>query len=79
MGKKIKKYNQIYLSKKELKYYFPKLNIISTRVDNICATKNINGNNDLEIVCKELVKYNSLNFKVNYNTQKFPGLFCDVT
>ena len=49
------------------------MNIISTRVDNICATKNINGNIGVEILFKDLVKHNSLNFKVNYNTQKFPG------
>ena len=72
---KIKKYNQIYLSKKELKYHFPKLNIISTQVDNICATKITNANIDLEILFKDLVRYNSLKFKVNYNSQKFPGLF----
>ena len=61
-------YNPIYLSKIEWKYYFPKLNTISTRVDNICANKDINGNIDLEILFKYLVKYNSLNFTVNYNT-----------
>ena len=43
-------------------------------MDNICATKNINGNIDLQILFKDLLKYNFLNFKANYNTQKFPGL-----
>ena len=51
------------------------MNIISTQVGNICATKITNGNNDLEILFKDLVKNNSLKFKVNYNSQKFPRLF----
>ena len=51
------------------------MNIISTQVDNICATKITNGNIDLEILFKDLDKYNSSKFKVNYNSQKFPGLF----
>ena len=51
------------------------MNIISTQVDNICATKITNGNIDLEILFKDLVRYNSFEFKVNYNSQKFPVLF----
>ena len=40
---KLKEYNQIHTSKKALKRIFPKLNILSTKVDNICGTKTIGG------------------------------------
>ena len=72
---KIKKYKEIYLSKKELRYLLPKLSILSTEVDNICGTKNIGGNISLENLFKKLVKCTSTEFKINYNSQKFPGLF----
>ena len=72
---KIKKYNQIHSSKKILKNIFPKLIILSTKVDNICGTKYIGGNICLDILFKRLVKSNSTQFKINYNSQKFPGLF----
>ena len=72
---KIKKYNQIHSSKKGLKNIFPNLKILSTKVDNICGTKYIGGNICLNILFKRLVKSNSTQFKVNYNSQKFPGLF----
>ena len=72
---KIKKYKEIYLSKKELRYLLPKLSILSTEVDNICGTKNIGGNISLENLFKNLVKCASTEFKINYNSQKFPGLF----
>ena len=72
---KIKKYNQIHSSKKILKTIFPELSILSTKVDNICGTKYIGGNICLDILFKRLVKSNSSQFKVNYNSQKFLGLF----
>ena len=72
---KIKKYNQIYSSKKVLKNIFPKLKVLSTKVDNICGTKYIGGNICLDILFKDLVEANSTQFKVTYNSQKFPGLF----
>ena len=72
---KINKYNQIYSSKKLLKSIFPRFNILSTKVDNICGTKYIGGNICLDILFKRLVKSNSSHFKVNYSSQKFPGLF----
>ena len=40
---RIKKYNQIFTAKKYLKNFFPQINILSTKVDNICATKTIKG------------------------------------
>ena len=72
---KIKTYNQIHCSKKTLNSIFPKLKILSTKVDNICGTKTIGGNICLDILFKSLVKSNSTQFKVSYNSQKFPGLF----
>ena len=72
---KIKKYNGIHISKVQLKKLFPKLTILSTKVDNICGTKNIESNINLEILFESLIKCNSKEFRVNYNSQKFPGLF----
>ena len=72
---KIKKYNQIHSSKKVLKRIFPKLDILLTKVDNICGTKTIGGKICLDVLFKSLVEANSTQFKVNYNSQKFPGLF----
>ena len=72
---KINKYNQIYSSKKLLKSIFPRFNILSTKVDNICGTKYIGGNICLDNLFDRLVKSSSTHFKVNYNSQKFPGLF----
>ena len=48
---------------------------MSTKVDNICGTKYIGGNICLDNLFERLVKYSSTQFKVNYNSQKFPGLF----
>ena len=72
---KIKKYNGIYLSKLQLKKLFPQLSILSTKVDNICGTKNVRHKIKLETLFVELVNHTSKEFKVNYNSQKFPGLF----
>ena len=72
---KINKYNQIHSSKKILKSIFPRFNILSTKVDNICGTKYIGGNICLDNLFDRLVKSSSTHFKVNYNSQKFPGLF----
>ena len=72
---KMKKYKEIYLSKKELRYLLPKLSILSTEVDNICGAKNIGGNISLETLFKNLAECASTEFKLNYNSQKFPGLF----
>ena len=72
---KIKKYGQIFSSKRELKAIFPKLIILSTQVDNICGTKVIRGNICLDLLFRSLVKSNSKEFKVNYDSQKFPALF----
>ena len=72
---KIKTYNQIHCYKKTLNSIFPKLKILSTKVDNICGTKYIGGNICLDNLFDRLVKSSSTHFKVNYNSQKFPGLF----
>merc|ERR1712074_321014 len=72
---KINKYNQSHSSKKILTSIFPRFNILSTKVDNICGTKYIGGNICLDNLFERLVKYSSTQFKVNYNSQKFPGLF----
>ena len=48
---------------------------MSTKVDNICRTKNIGGNSGLEILFKRLVKSISTEFKLHDNSQKFPRLF----
>ena len=48
---------------------------MTTKVDNICGTKYIGGNICLDDLFKRLVKSGSTQFKVNYNSQKFPGLF----
>ena len=58
-----------------MKNIFPKLNILSIKVDNICGTKYIGGNICLDNLFKCLVESNSSHFKINYNSQKFPGLF----
>ena len=67
--------NQINSSKKTLNSIFPKLKILSTKVDNICGTKYIGGNIYVDNLFQRLVKSSSTHFKVNYNSQKFPGLF----
>ena len=72
---KINNYSQIFSSKKELKYIFPELKVLSTKVDNICGTKAIRGKICLNKLFKSLVESNSTQFKVHYNSQKFPGLF----
>ena len=72
---KINNYNQIYSSKKILKSIFPRFDILTTKVDNICGTKYIGGNICLDNLFKRLVKSSSTQFIVNYNSQKFPGLF----
>ena len=48
---------------------------MSTKVDNICATKIIKGKVCLDLLFRELVESNSTQFRVSYNSQKFPGLF----
>ena len=68
---KINNYSQIFSSKKELKYIFPELKVLSTKVDNICGTKAIRGKICLNNLFKSLVKSNSTQFKVHYNSQKF--------
>ena len=72
---KISNYRQIFSSKKELKSIFPELIILSTKIDNICGTKAIGGKICLNKLFKKLVKSNSSQFKVHYDSQKFPGLF----
>ena len=72
---KIKKYNGIHLSKVQLRKLFPQLSILSTKVDNICGTKNMRNNIKLETLFQDLVNHTSNEFKVSYNSQKFPGLF----
>ena len=71
---KINKYNQIH-SSKNIKKYSPRFNILSSKVDNICGTKYISGNICLDNLFDRLVISSSTHFKVNYNSQKFPGLF----
>ena len=68
---KTKKYNHIHSSKKTLKFFFTKLKILSTKVDNICGTKIIGGDICLDNLFKSLVKSNSTQFKVSYNSQNF--------
>ena len=72
---KIRNYRQIFSSKKELKNIFPKFIILSTKVDNICGIRKINAHICLDTLFERLVEKNSNQYKVNYNSQKFPGLF----
>ena len=51
------------------------LTILSAKVDDICGTKTISGNICLDILFKSLVKSNSTQFKVSYNSEKILGLF----
>ena len=60
---------------KKLKNIFPKLCVLTTKVDNICGTRNIGGKINLESLFTNLIEYSSVEFRVNYNSQKFPGLF----
>lgn len=48
---------------------------MSTKVDNICGTKKTKRKICLDILFKRLVETKSNQFRVNYNSQKFPGLF----
>ena len=72
---KIKKYNEIYLAKKKLKEIFPDISIISTRVDNICATRRTKIKTNLDNLFEKLSSSKSNLYRINYNTQKFPGMF----
>lgn len=72
---KIKKYDEIYSSKKKLKTLFPLVSILSTKVDNICGVRNIGSKINLENLFTSLVECSSIEFRINYNSQKFPGLF----
>ena len=72
---KIKKYNDIYRAKRTLKEIFPDISIISTTVDNICATRRTKIKINLDNLFKKLISSRSNLYKVNYNTQKFPGMF----
>ena len=72
---KIRNYGQIFSSKRELKRIFTKFTILSTKVDNICGTKKTKRKICLDILFKRLVETKSNQFRVNYNSQKFPGLF----
>ena len=58
-----------------MKSIFPRFNILSTKIGNICGTKYIGGNICLDKLFEGLVKASSTQFKVKYNSQKFPGLF----
>ena len=58
-----------------MKYIFPELKVLSTKVDNICGTKAIRGKICLNNLFKSLVESNSKQFKVRRNSQMFPGLF----
>ena len=64
----IKSYNQIHTCKKVLKNIFPKLNILSTKVDNICGTKYIRGNIFSDNLFESLEESNCSQFKINYNS-----------
>ena len=59
----------------KINFASPKKSILSTEVDNICGTKNIGTNMNLENLLKNLIDSSSIKFKVNYNSKKFSGLF----
>ena len=72
---KIKKYNEIYLAKRKLKEIFPDISIVSTKVDNICATRRTKIKINLDNLFKKLSSSKSRLYRVNYIAQKFPGMF----
>ena len=72
---KLKKYNDIYLAKKKLKEIFTDISILSTKVDNICATRRTHSKINLNSLFQKLTFLKSNVYKVNYNSQRFPGLF----
>lgn len=72
---KLKQYNDIYLAKKNLKEIFTDISITSTKVDNICATRRTHSKINLNRLFQNLTFLKSNVYKVNYNSQKFPGLF----
>ena len=72
---KINKYGEIYKAKQNLKKLFPETLILSTRVDNICATRKAFKPINLDYLFKKIAQNDVSEYRVNYNTQKFPGLF----
>ena len=74
---KLRHYKDIERSKLNLLNIFnKKICILSTRVDNICATKNLYKKLDLDLLSAELKSVHSdSQYSLKYNNQKFPGLF----
>ena len=72
---KVQSYRDIYLAKKRFKNIFMNATILSTNVDNICATKNLNKKINLDKLFYKLLSDNQRIYHLNYNIQKFPGLF----
>lgn len=64
-----------FTHQKKLKTLFPLVSILSTKVDNICGVRNIGSKINLENLFTSLVECSSIEFRINYNSQKFPGLF----
>ena len=58
-----------------MKEIFPDITILSTKVDNICACRRTKIKINLDILFNKLTSSNSTLYRVNYNAQKFPGLF----
>ena len=72
---KIKKYDEIYKAKRNLKELFSDIVILSTTVDNICATRKKSENINLDLLFTKITQDSSFVCRINYNSQKFPGLF----
>ena len=63
------------MAKKKLKEIFTDISILSTNVDNICATRRTHTKINLNNLFQKLTYFQSDEYRVNYNSQKFPGLF----
>ena len=49
---------------------------MSSKVDNICSTRKFTNKINLEQLFESLIQNNTVSeYRVNYNSQKFPGLF----
>ena len=58
-----------------MKEIFTDISILSTKVDNICATRRTQSKINLNNLFENLTLLKSAVYRVNYNRQKFPGLF----
>ena len=65
-----------FTKQKKLKNTFSDTIILSTKVDNICGTRKLTNKINLEQLFECLIQDNNFSeFRVNYNSQTFLGLF----